>query len=257
MADATILAGERYEVQGHLGSGGMGAVYLVKDQVRGETLALKLLAEAGGLDEASFLRFKQEFRMMAGLSHPGLCAVYDFGRLPDSTPYFTMEHVPGAELEIGKVPPKPVKRASLVVVPVSGMSRLTAEGISAAMSLGDEVIAVTVVYTDADEEPQEAADVAFRAEWEAWRPEVPLLALRSAHRSLAKPIVAYLRSVEAEDKYHRLVVLIPEVEPARPSEWILHNQRGIILDRAIRRDTSNVVLCRLRYRLATLTRTPQ
>ena len=85
----------------------------------------------------------------------------------------------------------------------------------------------------------------------------PLLALRSAHRSLAKPIVAYLRSVEAEDKYHRLVVLIPEVEPARPSEWILHNQRGIILDRAIRRDTSNVVLCRLRYRLATLTRTPQ
>ena len=90
----------------------------------------------------------------------------------------------------------------------------------------------------------------FRAEWEAWRPEVPLLTLHSAHRSLAKPIVRYLSSVEAQDKYHRLVVLIPEVEPSRPWEWVLHNQRGIILERAIRRGTSNVVLCRLRYRLA-------
>ncbi len=80
--------------------------------------------------------------------------------------------------------------------------------------------------------------------------------LRSVHRSLAKPIVSFLRSVEAEDRYHRLVVLIPEVEPSRPWEWVLHNQRGIILERAIRRGTDNVVLCRLRYRLGTLTATP-
>jgi amino acid transporter len=162
----------------------------------------------------------------------------------------------GAELEIGKVPPLPVKEPSLVVVPVSGMSRLTAEGVSVAMSLGDEVVAVTVVYTDEADNPDDVPDVDFRAEWEAWRPEVPLLTLRSAHRSLAKPIVHYLHSVEADDKYHRLVVLIPEVEPSKPWEWILHNQRGIILERAIRRGTSNVVLCRLRYRLATLTATP-
>jgi hypothetical protein len=97
--------------------------------------------------------------------------------------------------------------------------------------------------------------VDFRDEWQAWRPEVPLLTLRSSRRSLAKPIVHYLRSVEADDKYHRLVVLIPEVEPSRLWEWLLHNQRGIILERAIRRGTSNVVLCRLRYRLATLAAT--
>jgi hypothetical protein len=162
----------------------------------------------------------------------------------------------GAQLQIGKVPPPPVKEPSLVVVPVSGMSRLTAEGVSTAMSLGDDVIAVTVVFTDEADDPDEVPDVDFRAEWEAWRPEVPLLTLRSAHRSLAKPIVSYLQTVEADDKYHRLVVLIPEVEPSRPWEWVLHNQRGIILDRAIRRGTSNVVLCRLRYRLATLIATP-
>jgi amino acid transporter len=157
----------------------------------------------------------------------------------------------GALLQIGRLPQAPVKRASLVVVPVTGMTRLTGEGISAALSLGEDVIAVTVVFTDGDDSP---ADVSFRDAWQRWRPEVPLVTLRSSHRSLAKPIVSYLREIEAGDRYHRLVVLIPEVQPAHPWQWLLHNQRGVILDRAIRHGTSNVVLCRLRYRLQTLAR---
>jgi hypothetical protein len=48
-------------------------------------------------------------------------------------------------------------------------------------------------------------------------------------------------------------VLIPEVQPARPWQWIMYNQRGLILDRAIRRGTDKVILCRLRYRLEALT----
>ena len=162
----------------------------------------------------------------------------------------------GAQLGIGQVPPPPVKEPSLVVVPVAGLSRLTAEGISVAMSLGDDVVAVTVVFTDEDDDPDDVPDVSFRDQWEAWRPEVPLVTLRSAHRSLAKPIVDYVRSAESGDRYRRLVVLIPEVETSKPWQWLLHNQRGIILDRAIRRGTSNVVLCRLRYRLATLAAEP-
>ena len=155
----------------------------------------------------------------------------------------------GDMLQIGKIPPPPVKRSSLVVVPVAGMSRLTAEGIAAALSLGDDVIAVTVVFADPSDEE---ADASFRAEWNQWRPEVPLIRLRASRRSLTKPLVSYLRSIEAEDKYHRLVVLIPEVQPQRPWHWLLHNQRGVILDRAIRRGTVNVVLCRLRFRLQDL-----
>jgi hypothetical protein len=156
----------------------------------------------------------------------------------------------GAELAIGQVPPHPVKRASLVIVPVAGMSRLTAEGIAAAKSLGDDVIAVTVVFTDSDED--QAPEVSFHNEWQAWNPGVQLLTLRSAHRSIAEPIVNYLRMVEAEDKYHRLVVLIPEIQPDRPWQALLHNQRGVILGRAIRRGTRRVILCRLRYRLETV-----
>ncbi len=155
----------------------------------------------------------------------------------------------GALLEIGQTPKPPSKHKSLVVVPVASLSRLTAAGISTALSLGDEVIAVTVCFTDPDEE---AADVSFRGEWEHWHPNVPLITLRSSHRSVAPPIVKYLSQIEAEDSYHQLVVLIPEVQPKRFWYALLFNQRGVILDRAIRRGTANVVLCRLRYRLEQL-----
>lgn len=41
-----------------------------------------------------------------------------------------------------------------------------------------------------------------------------------------------------------------EVQPARPWQRILHNQRGFVLDRAIQRGTVNVVICRLHFQLA-------
>jgi hypothetical protein len=152
----------------------------------------------------------------------------------------------GGLLALGQTPERPAKMSALVVVPVASISRLTAAGISAALSLGDEVVAVTVAFTDPEET---AADVSFRARWEEWHPQVPLITLNSNRRSIARPIVKYLSQLEQEDSYHRLVVLIPEVQPPRFWDWVLFNQRGAILDRAIRRGTANVVLCRLRYRL--------
>jgi hypothetical protein len=74
--------------------------------------------------------------------------------------------------------------------------------------------------------------------------------LQSHHRSLGPPVVEYLRTLEDEDSSRRLVVLIAEMEPTRPWEWLLHNQRGVVLDRAIKHGTSNVVVCRLRFRPA-------
>jgi amino acid transporter len=156
----------------------------------------------------------------------------------------------GMQLELGKVPPPPAAEPVLVIVPVGALSRLTAEGINVAMSLGDEVVAVTVCFADEDDT---AADVSFRDQWNEWHPDVPLITLRSVHRSLTKPIVKYLCDLEVTDKYHQLVVLIPEVQPSSVWQYILHNQRGVMLDRAIRRHTLDVVLCRLRFRLEQLT----
>ena len=89
----------------------------------------------------------------------------------------------GELLELGQQPPPPQRMSSLVVVPVGGMSRLTAEAISAALSIGDEVIAVTVCYADPEDEQ---VDAHFREEWEAWHPNVPLVTLRT-RAPLARP----------------------------------------------------------------------
>src|SRR5580693_5464162 len=155
----------------------------------------------------------------------------------------------GEELGLGKQPPPPHKIDSLVVVPVAGLSRLTAEAISAALSIGDEVRAITVCFADPEDEQ---ADVEFRDQWEAWHPNVPLITLRSMHRALAPPVVKYLHKLETDERHDQLVVLIAEVQPAHWWQWILHNQRGVILQRAIQRGTVNVVVCRLRYQLATV-----
>jgi amino acid transporter len=155
----------------------------------------------------------------------------------------------GTLLELGKQPPPPQRHSTKVVVPVAAVSRLTAEAISTALSIGDEVIAVTVCYADPEDE---AVDARFRERWEAWHPSVPLVTLHAEHRSLAPPIVGYLKQVEAQDSHDRVLVLIPEVRPAHRWQWILHNQRGGVLQRAIQRDTVNIVICRLRYQLATV-----
>ena len=154
----------------------------------------------------------------------------------------------GTVLGIGQIPPPPQREKSLIVVPVVGMSRLTQEAISAALSLGDDVIAVNICYDDPE---GKEAEVRLQQAWSEWDPGVPLVTLHSPHRSLGAPTVEYLRKLEDQDRQRRLVVLIAELEPMRPWQWILHNQRGVFLDQAIRRGTANVVICRIRFRATT------
>ena len=104
---------------------------------------------------------------------------------------------------------------------------------------------MTVSFPDEDDSEGEAS---LQRRWEEWSPGVRLITLRSEHRDLGPPMVDFLRDLEAQDKFHWIVVLIPEVQPARPWQRILHNQRGFVLDRAIQKGTDNVVICRLHFR---------
>ncbi|WP_078661587.1 APC family permease [Streptomyces sp. NRRL B-24484] len=152
----------------------------------------------------------------------------------------------GERLGLGRVPAPVSRQRSLVIVPVHAITRLTRDALSAAVSLGDEVQAVTVVHTAPDAEDRQAAE-ALRRDWELWRPGVPLVEIPDGHRRLGRPIADHVNALTAERAYDRITVLIPEVEPARLWQRVLQNQRGAVVDRALRRHTDAVV-CRLRLR---------
>jgi hypothetical protein len=147
----------------------------------------------------------------------------------------------GLELDLGQLPPRPRSARSLVIVPVSGISKLTEHALHAALSLGDDVIAVSV-------RPEAADSAAFRAEWDHWNPGVRLDTLDSPNRSLVHPVVDYVR--QAQQAGRQVAVLIPEVQPRRWRYRILQNQRGLLLATVLRAST-DVVICTIPYRLAT------
>ncbi|GAA3065155.1 APC family permease [Streptomyces olivoverticillatus] len=152
----------------------------------------------------------------------------------------------GERLELGRVPEPPRRCHSVVVVPVSSLSRLTSKALTAAVSLGDEVVAVTVAQPDA--EGRRAAESLGR-DWELWNPGVELVELPAPSRALGRPIVTYVRELSDRHPDTRVTVLIPEVEPAHLWQRLLQNQRGAVVAHAVRRDT-DAVICRLRFRIA-------
>ena len=147
----------------------------------------------------------------------------------------------GLELELSQLPHRPRSAKSLVIVPISSISKLTEYALNAALSLGDEVIAVSV-------HPEAADSAAFRAEWDRWNPGVRLDTLDSPHRSLVHPVVDYVR--QAQQAGRQVAVLILEIQPRRWRYRILQNQRGLLLATVLRAST-DVVICTIPYRLTT------
>ncbi|MBZ4417298.1 serine/threonine-protein kinase [Myxococcus sp. RHSTA-1-4] len=82
---------ERFSLREQLGAGGFGTVYEALDHKRGAAVALKWLRRA---DAHALLLFKQEFRALAGLTHPNLVQLYELFSEGDAW-FFTMERIQG------------------------------------------------------------------------------------------------------------------------------------------------------------------
>jgi len=93
----TVIA-DKYELEGLLGEGGMGAVYQATNLAIGRRVAIKILNAAVADREDVRRRFELEARAAAVISHPGIVDVLDMGHSEEGEPFIVMEHLEGATL---------------------------------------------------------------------------------------------------------------------------------------------------------------
>ena len=90
----------RYQLQGEIARGGMGAILKGRDVDLGRDLALKVLLESHQGNPEVVSRFIEEAQIGGQLQHPGIAPVYELGTFPepDRRPYFAMKLVKGQTL---------------------------------------------------------------------------------------------------------------------------------------------------------------
>jgi YVTN family beta-propeller protein len=91
----TRLAG--YRIQGLLGRGGMGVVYLAEQERPRRQVALKLLLDPATASEGFRTRFLRESELAAAIDHPNVLPVYDAGET-DGVLWIAMRYVDGIDV---------------------------------------------------------------------------------------------------------------------------------------------------------------
>ncbi len=88
---------DRYELGPRIGRGGMADVFLARDLLLDREVALKVLFPEHAIDPNFVERFRREAQSVAGLNHPNIVAVYDWGQT-GNTYFMAMEYVKGKTL---------------------------------------------------------------------------------------------------------------------------------------------------------------
>jgi eukaryotic-like serine/threonine-protein kinase len=99
---AGALVGEligHYRIERLIGVGGMGEVYLARDEQLGRKAALKFLPEHLTADEAQLSRFKTEARSASALNHPNILTVYEIGS-EGTRQFIATEFIKGVTLRV-------------------------------------------------------------------------------------------------------------------------------------------------------------
>jgi serine/threonine-protein kinase len=134
-APASSLVGQviadRYHVIKKLGEGGMGQVYLAEHVKMGRRSAIKVMSPSMIHDPDAVARFNREASNASRITHPNVCAVYDFGETPEGLIYLAMEFVEGVPLTdlIEQEGALPLARATAIF-------KQTADALQAAHDLG-------------------------------------------------------------------------------------------------------------------------
>ena len=104
MAAAGDVLQDRYELRSLIATGGMGEVWRAQDRVLGREVAAKVLKSQYTGDPVFLTRFRTEARLSAGLTHPNIAVLHDYGEVEPASPggdrlvYLVMELVDGEPL---------------------------------------------------------------------------------------------------------------------------------------------------------------
>jgi tetratricopeptide (TPR) repeat protein/class 3 adenylate cyclase/TolB-like protein len=119
-----------YRILRQLGAGGMGVVYLARDEQLHRDVAIKLLSPGVLSDPQAQARFRSEAQLLARLNHPFIEMVFDFGTIRDQD-YIVLEYVPGETLReltsAGAVAEREVLRLGIMLA--SGLEAAHEKGI--------------------------------------------------------------------------------------------------------------------------------
>src|SRR5262245_45022137 len=81
-----------------IGRGGMGHVYLAREEIGGRQAALKVLAAELAKDAGFLQRFQREMSILSKLAHPGIVQFYEAGE-ENGLFFYAMEYVEGQSLD--------------------------------------------------------------------------------------------------------------------------------------------------------------
>jgi amino acid transporter len=148
-------------------------------------------------------------------------------------------HQVASELKLGRTPPHPRKRDSIVLIPSSTVNLLTQRAVSAGLSMGETVVAIAVAG-DEDEAGR------IKRAWDDWACGIAIEVIVDPQRSLIRTVLEYIKSIQEEDA--TIIVLIPEIIPRKGRHELLHNQRGRLLE-AVLKARTDVIVAILPFRL--------
>lgn len=92
--DMGKVIGQRYVVQGKIGHGGMGSVFLALDLETGRQVAVKMIHTKYVENKSAVSRFIREVNTVKSLDHPGIVKIFDVGKM-DKVLYYVMEYLEG------------------------------------------------------------------------------------------------------------------------------------------------------------------
>jgi tetratricopeptide (TPR) repeat protein len=119
-----------YTIERRIGRGGMGIVYLARDERLDRSVALKLLPAWLGMSEAAERRFVQEAKAASRRDHPNIETIYEIGEAPDGRLFIAMAYYEGETLR------ERIARGALDLHAVLDLGRQIADGLGAAHAHG-------------------------------------------------------------------------------------------------------------------------